>query len=145
MTYMAKQRRFDTEVKRKKRKFTYNKHIEIETIQTENPRQFWEQIKRLGPKKTFEIPMAVISENGEINKDQSDVLKKWEADFKSLFNKAKASENANFDETFYEEVMQYKNDLEIHMRSNNINETNEQEELNRQITIAEVEKVVRKQ
>lgn len=145
--YIVKQRKFDTEVKRSKRKYRHNKHIEIETLQTDNPRKFWKHIKQLGPNKTTGIPMVVTDDNGNPVTDTNDVLKRWETEFQSLFNKAKASENANFDEQFYEEVLQFKRNIETHMEANNIeddnnNNNNNVDNLNVPITETEVSRAI---
>ncbi len=43
-------------------------------ISTNNPREFWAQMKRLGPRKVTSIPMKVHDVNGNITADIGKVL-----------------------------------------------------------------------
>ena len=87
----------------------------------------------------------MIDENDFICHDKTSVLRRWQNDFKNLYDKAKSCEGNDFDETFYYEVLKYKETLE------NQDFTNEQNEnisydtciLNRDITLEEVVKAVR--
>ncbi len=58
----------------------YNKHVqnEIESISTENPRQFWEYIKKLGPKTNAKIIEEVYDENGDIKGYRSQYFRRRE-------------------------------------------------------------------
>ena len=112
--YLNRQRNIDRAVKRTKRVYTIQKHCEIEELQTNDPRKFWDHINSLGPKSKKTIPMEVYDDAGNVTNDPQAVLNKWENEFKSLFDRLKASEHCNFDETFYEQVLKFKEDLEKH-------------------------------
>ena len=56
--------------------------------------------------------MEVYDEDGSISYSKENVLSKWESEFSQLFNKVKACENSNFDNDFYDEVLNFKNELE---------------------------------
>ena len=49
--------------------------------------------------------MEVYGDTGNITNDTEAVLNKWENEFKLLFDRLKTSEHFNFDETFYEQVL----------------------------------------
>ena len=51
-----------------------------------NPNHFWDEIKKLGPRKCNDIPMEVYGDRGEIVCDQDFVLNTWKKDFHSLYN-----------------------------------------------------------
>ncbi len=50
----------------------YNRKVvsEIEEICTTDPREFWPNIKKLGPTKCNTVPMKVYSENGDLTSDR---------------------------------------------------------------------------
>ena len=58
--------------------------IEIEQLSTENPRQFWEHLKKLGPISKKKIPMEVYDDEGQIVTDTECVLNKWGTEFEKL-------------------------------------------------------------
>ncbi len=64
----------------------YNKCLqnEMESVCTENPRQFWEYVKRLGPKPSNKILQEVCDENGNVKSDLDSVLSKWKTEFENL-------------------------------------------------------------
>ena len=43
----------------------------------DNPNEFWEKIKKLGPRKCSDIPMAAYDQNGDIVSDEQYVLNRW--------------------------------------------------------------------
>ena len=49
--YLNRQRNFDRTVKRTKRVYTTQKHCEIEELQTNDPRKFWDHILVWVPKQ----------------------------------------------------------------------------------------------
>ena len=136
--YLMKQRNFDKAVKRTKRKYTTQKHTEIEELQTSDPRKFWDHLNNLGPKSKKTIPVEVYDDTGNIINDPEDVLNKWESEFKSLFDRLKATENSDFDEAFYEEVLKFKQDLEKQTGSSQT--INNDDFLNCPISVDEISK-----
>ena len=61
------------------RQYNYSKVETIERFSTENPQEFWDAVKRLGPKKSTDIPLKVRID-GNIEADFSKVKDKWQAD-----------------------------------------------------------------
>ncbi len=53
--YIGCQKQFDKELRSRERTYNRGKIIEIDKIQTNNPRAFWKMIKSLGPRKTEEF------------------------------------------------------------------------------------------
>ncbi len=68
-----------------KRKFELDKRINIERLNTENPREFWSTLKNLGPRKTNNIPMQVYDDEGNITGEIDEVMAKWKFNFNNLF------------------------------------------------------------
>jgi hypothetical protein len=59
--------------------------IEIEDMCSSNPKDFWERIKRLGPRKGTAIPIEVIDSNGVPINNVNIVFEKWRIDFLNLY------------------------------------------------------------
>ena len=82
----------------------------------DNPREFWNQIKSLGPRSNSELPMKVKDEEGNIISNQEYVFQKWKTDFEKLYNDQACD---NFDETFLSESRNNLKDLESNMSNDN--------------------------
>ena len=87
--------------------YNRKKALDIESINTSNPNEFWKQINNLGPKRSSKIPMEVYDENGPEGgfkiRDENYVFEKWKDDFHSLYNMP-SDFDADFDNAFYEEI-----------------------------------------
>ncbi len=68
---------FNRELRRAERKYNRDLQDKIETVCTENPRQFWEYIKKLGPKTKSKILEEVYDQEGNVTNDLNYVLQKW--------------------------------------------------------------------
>ena len=106
-TFIFKRKIFDKLLRRTERSYNRKKAIEIETINTSNPTEFWKQIKSLGPERSSKIPMEVYDENGPQGgnrvSDENYVLNQWKDDFYQLYNMP-PDLNSEFDGVFYEEI-----------------------------------------
>ena len=135
--FQRKQVAFDKCLRQTER--TYNKEQAnyIETIHTENPKTFWEQIKNLGPHSKPEIPLKVYDESGNKIGDTNYVLHKWKSDFSSLLNN---EDSDQFDNEFYESK---KSDNDNFQR-NHIDDAKFNSVLNEEIELSELEKAINK-
>ena len=128
------QNQFDKRLRQIERKYNEGKIQEIEKVCVDNPREFWNQIKSLGPRSNSELPMKVKDEEGNIITDHDYVFQKWKTDFEKLYNDRACD---NFDETFLSESRNNLKDLESNM-------SNENHTLNKIITPYEVDQVTQK-
>ena len=103
INFLNKQAMFDKLLRKTER--TYNRQLadKIEDLNTNNPTEFWNNIKNLGPQKSKNIPMKVYNDDGSLMHDTASVLDKWKSDFQGLYNKPE-SHNVHFDNDFYESV-----------------------------------------
>jgi hypothetical protein len=95
--FIKSQKCFDKEYKREKRNYQFEKINEIESLDTSNPKKFWQEIKRLGPRSAGNIPMSVY-QDGCLTSDPKCVLDTWKADFENLYNATPCL--GTFDENF---------------------------------------------
>ena len=80
------QRSFDRLYRRKERAFLREQSTYLSTLQTNNPKQFWQELNKLGPKRKRKIPMEVYDEDENIVTDTNYVLNKWKTDFEGLYS-----------------------------------------------------------
>ena len=109
--FLETQQCFDRCLRQTERKYYRNLADQLENINSNNPKEFWDHIKQLGPKKKTLIPMRVYNEQGSFISDHTQVLNKWEKDFYSLFNPIDV-ENEFFDNEFRDEIMHEKCTME---------------------------------
>ena len=95
--FRKSQQSFDREYRKEKRKYQWDKINELEQLDTTNPRKFWQEVKRLGPRSGSYIPMSVY-DDGYLTPDPELVLNKWKNDFNSLYNATPCP--GTFDEEF---------------------------------------------
>ena len=129
--YIKKRHIFDKALRQAERKYNQGVLTDIEKVNTQNPRAFWDYIKKLGPRKNNTIPMKVkINDTMTIN--ENDVLKKWQEDFSSLYN---IPDDMEYDDLFKKRKTEEKFILENYPQ--NINEF-----INQPISFQEVEQVI---
>ena len=110
--------------------------IDIEADCTNNPREFWDHLKSLGPKRKQTVPCEVYDEGGNIRTDRSFVDSTWTRDFSNLYNEQNTQD---FNDQFYNNMLQHKTLLEDNMKDPLYNETRS---LNSTISKEEVEKLI---
>ena len=111
----------------------------IETLNTENPTEFWNHVNKLGPKIDKAIPMEVYGENNTVSYDLNDVLRKWKNDYEGLYNLSNIDIDSDFDDSFYAQAINMKIQLENMYNENNASIT---ACLNEDISLEEVTRVV---
>ena len=109
--FKMKQHIFDKSLRQAERKYNRNLADEIEEIKTNDPKSFWDHIKRLGPQKSKEIPMKVYDAPGDIQEDPDIVLNAWQTDFENLYNMPD-DQGTHFDEEFLKNAVLSKNRME---------------------------------
>ena len=137
LDFITKQRLFDKTFRRKERSFRRRQVYQLEEINNNNPNEFWECIKRMGPRKKAEIPWEVYDDEGYVCLDKNVILKKWEDDFKGLLT---PPDDDTPEQTAFKMFIEQDNIV----RENMVNSNNHNAKLNRDFTIEEVRKVVQK-
>ena len=74
MEFLSSHKRFDKRLRQYERAYKRSVCDDIENMTSENPNEFWEKIKKIGPRKYSKVPMETIDENGEIVTDETLVL-----------------------------------------------------------------------
>lgn len=130
---------FNKELRKQERAYYRGIAIEIDKVETSDPRQFWKYIQSLGPKRHHEIPMKVyIDEDNNIATDVKTVLQKWKNDFACLYNKPGVEDEQT---SSYNSLLNLK--LNLEHDTEQLNHT-DKEAINGTITYDELHKVISK-
>ena len=136
--YIQSRKMFDKELRCAERIYKKSKMLELETLCINDPKQFYEQLKKLGPRRKAKgVPWEVVDENGTSVYDHNSVLTKWKTDFELLFWGA----NNNIDRTFLERANTFKTSIEREMTDPLYKNENE---MNHNININEVRRIILK-
>ena len=87
MEFLASQKSFDKQLRQCERAYKRSICDDIENMTADNPNEFWEKIKKLGPRKCSDIPMEAYDQNGDIVSDEQYVLNRWKTDFENLYKR----------------------------------------------------------
>jgi hypothetical protein len=138
--YKSAQHMFDKNFRFYRRKYSKAQMNEIEKLQTNNPKEFWEKISKLGPRRKNVIPMEILNADGTINSNSDMVLLQWKNDFENLY---KITDTENFDTDFYERA-QYNLEIKENHMLDPLYVSLSDANINENIILSEVEKVVNK-
>jgi len=93
--YVLRQKTFDRAYNKAKRAYHKEQQDNLLNLDSENPKEFWNQIKRLGPRPRNDIPMCVRCDDGSMNTNIHEVLLQWETDFHDLYNAKQVNAKEN--------------------------------------------------
>ena len=124
-------------LRQKERKYSCEFLDELDNLNTENPKEFWDKIKSLDSKKKCDIPLSVYK-NGSMSYDINDVTNEWTDKFSKLYN----NNSCNFDDQFLEVVKKHNQTEELsnHQENSMINNDIRIEEITKHINKAKCKK-----
>ena len=135
--YIDARNSFDKLLRQCERAYRRAQALEIETMTTSNPNDFWRKIKTLGPRRDRTIPVEIVSEDGDVSTEESTVFERWKTDFYNLYNRDGDDDDLNDAE--YDRFLMHKHLLELDMLDPLYSHN---EELNRTLTTDEVSKLI---
>ena len=124
---------FDKTYRQEERRYRFDQLNNLEKTVTSDPKQFWDTLKTLGPRKKCDITMEVYNGNGVIVNDTGVVLEKWRDEYNMLYNVQ--TEPGTFDDEFYNSCKNDIPNLEMHEST--------LDGLNDSISITEVSRALR--
>jgi len=135
--YKDKQRKFDKCYRLHERQYKQRISQNIETLNTTNPTQFWDEIKKLGPSnKKQRIPYEIYNNNGDIIYDKTATFQKWRDEYHKLYN---IIDNTDENIAFTNKIKVENEKMETNQNSSTYNEN---VYLNEEITVAEIERAI---
>ena len=90
---------FDRNYRREERKFKFAQLCKLEETVTSDPKQFWDTLKSLGPRRKCDVTMEVYNEHGHVTDNVGDILSTWQSEYHQLYNFQ--AEQGVFDDDFY--------------------------------------------
>ena len=128
--------KFDKYLRSCQREYRKRKINDIEYACKDDPRKFWDHIKRLGPKKKPCIQEVVRTTDG-LSTDTNVILEEWRNTFDKLYNPKVGSH----DKLFYDNALKYLSEYDTNTPPDN---NLENDIINSVITFDETVKVIRK-
>ena len=105
---------FDREYRKVKRSHAEDLKVGIAETETQNPKDFWNELKSLGRGiSKIDLPSGVTLENGEVVTDKQAVLNKWKQDFCSLRNPTNTQDSVNLDIIWIHEPNDFRNSEDL--------------------------------
>lgn len=99
--YVQSQQLFDKELRNAKRNFDLNSVIDLENLSnTKNPKDFWREVNKLGPRSKKELVCEAVDSKGNITRNKEIVTEFWKDSFTKLYGDAPAGQ---FDDAFLRE------------------------------------------
>ena len=135
--FQIAQKNFDRRLRHCERKHKQTMCIDIETMTSNNPSEFWNKIKQLGPRRHSSIPMEIYDNDGEIIIDEQIVLEKSKEDFQNIYNMDDSATEFNCD------FQRYSSNHRVLLEERMLDPLyNENEQLNSVITVEEIRRLV---
>ena len=77
--FLDKRKQFDREVQKAKRQFHRKQQADIETLNADNPREFWKEIGKIGigTERQKQVPFEVINAEKEVFHEPNKILDEW--------------------------------------------------------------------
>ena len=91
---------FYKQLRTSERAYNSEKINQIEACSTTNPKEFWNHLKKLGPRVSRKTPVKVQTENEYIT-NETDILHEWKTEFSKLLND---TNDAYYDNQFLSNV-----------------------------------------
>ena len=111
-TYKESQRTFDSKFRYFKRKYKKAEFESIEKLAESDPNEMWSKLKKLSNPPSSKAVLEIVREDGTISNDVKEVLKRWHEDIGKLFSGLRENPEFAFDNDFYEEIIEKKNEFE---------------------------------
>ena len=72
----------------------------------------WAKLKKLSNPPSTRAALEIVREDGYISTDMKEILKRWHSDISRLFSGLRENPDFAFDDAFYDEVVDKKNEFE---------------------------------
>ena len=95
-----------------KRQHHKNKYNELEVNARTDPTAMWAALKKLNYFPDTKAALEIVREDKTISNDVHKVLERWFRDISRLFSGLQEDPEVVFDETFYQEVLEKKQQFE---------------------------------
>ena len=106
------QKSFQAKFRFYKRKHKKQELIDLEHDTVNNPKNMWTKLKQLGNPPSSKAVLEIIRADESISTDIQEVLERWHTDISKLFAGLRENPEFAFDDEFYSEIIEKKNEFE---------------------------------
>lgn len=100
--YCSAMQDFDRELRKCKRNYDRGTCLEIDEMCKKDPKKFWNELNKLGPRKAHKTHCEALDCNGEVTRETETVVKHW---FKCYRDHSGQKQNESFDDEFYDRAL----------------------------------------
>ena len=143
--YQNAQRTFDNKFRFFKRKYRKAEFKNIERLAESDPNEMWAKLKKLNNPPSSKVVLEIVREDGTISNDIKEILKRWHNDIGRLFSGLRNNPEFAYDDKFYEEIIEKKNEFEnLAPEQQDQQSMYDGNELNQNISFEELSKAIHK-
>ena len=139
------QKIFDKKFRVTERNFKKRQNQDLENSANSNPTDMWARLKKLNNPPSSRAALEIVREDETISRDLKEILERWLRDISKLFSGVREDPEMTFDENFYNEILEKKQEFE-NLSSDLQTETSsfKSESLNVELSFAEVSTAIDK-
>ena len=145
LDYKNAQKIFDRKFRDTERNFKKQQIIDLENSAKFNPTDMWSRLNKLSNPPSSRVALEIVRDDESISRDLKEILERWLKDISKLFSGVRDNPEMSFDEDFYEEILNKKQQFE-NLSPNEQHESNNfnSESLNNELSFSEVSKAIDK-
>ena len=110
--YKAAQKLFDKKFRYYKRTHKKKEFEELSNLSDTNPTEMWAKLKLLCDPPSSRAALEIVRADGTISSDIKEILERWHQDISKLFSGIRDNPEMAFDNDFYEEIKNKKQEFE---------------------------------
>ena len=145
LDYKNAQKIFDRKFRDTERNFKKQQIIDLENSAKFNPTDMWSRLKKLSNPPSSRVALEIVRDDESISRDLKEILERWLKDISKLFSGVRDNPEMSFDEDFYEEILNKKQQFE-NLSPNEQHESNNfnSESLNNELSFPRSQKQLTK-
>ena len=136
------QKTYDSKFRYHKRQRKKQEMFELEQASTLNPIKMWDMLNKLSNPPSAKAVLEIIREDESVSTDIGEILLRWHKDISNLFSGLRENTDLAFDDNFYQEIKNKKEEFDSLCHTNVSPSNNDASELNCEILFDEVSKCI---
>ncbi|CAG2212577.1 unnamed protein product [Mytilus edulis] len=117
--FIVNRKSFDKCMRQAERQYQAEQRNKLKTLNTQNPKEFWKEVNKLGPKTTKQNIDSVFREDGTMLYDTNEILERWRSEYSKLFS----AEITEVDDLFMSNIEQLNAQMEAEIDNLDLNES----------------------
>ena len=139
------QKVFDKKFRQTERNFKKQQNKELENNAKSNPTSMWSSLKKLNNPPSSRAALEIVRADKSISRDLKEILERWLNDISKLFSGVRENPGMAFDDQFYDEILNKKQEFENLLNDEQQQNTDfNNEQVNNEISFSEVSSAIDK-